>query len=142
MTVIVVARSSGRPGYSETLPCEAESARTARTLVSTALVAWGLDVIADDCTLVVSELVANAVQHTRCRNVRVTVTRLGADLVRIDVVDKSRAKPVRRTARDDEIPGRGLALVEALTTRWGTDLMGNWGKSVWAEWQAEAGDAS
>ena len=136
MTVIAAARSTGRPGYSKTLPCEAESARTARTLVSTALVAWGLDVVADDCTLVVSELVANAVQHTKCHNIRVTITRLGPGLVRIDVVDKSRAKPVRRTARDDEVPGRGLALVEALTTRWGTDLQGSWGKSVWAEWEA------
>ncbi|MGI5352172.1 ATP-binding protein [Streptomyces sp. CA-250714] len=136
MTVTAIARSTGHPGYTETLPRKAESARTARVLVNTALAAWGLHAIAGDSTLVVTELVANAVQHTTCHTIRVTVTRLESDLVRIDVVDKCRAKPVRRAARDDAAEGRGLALVEALTVRWGTDPKGGWGKSVWAELKA------
>lgn len=75
MIVTTTARPSGHPGYTETLPCTAQSAATARRLVRTALAVWGIEHGADAATLIVSELVANAVDHTDCRVIRITVTR-------------------------------------------------------------------
>lgn len=136
MTVSATARPTGHPGYSETLPCEAESAETARRLVRTALAAWGLEHVAEDGALVVTELVANAVNHTPGHCIRVIVARPVDGYVRIGVVDKSRTVPVLQHPTDTEVHGRGLTLVDALTTSWGTDLK-PWGKCVWAELKAE-----
>ncbi|MFD8969783.1 ATP-binding protein [Streptomyces sp. NPDC059568] len=137
MTVSATARTTGRLGYSETLPCEAESAETARRLVRTAMAAWGLEHVVEDGALVVTELVANAVNHTRGHSIRVIVARPSDHLVRVGVVDKSVALPVLRRAEDTEVGGRGLALVDALTFRWGTDIK-PWGKCVWGELKAES----
>ncbi|GAA2622475.1 ATP-binding protein [Streptomyces axinellae] len=117
---------------SGTLPRAAESAGAARRLVRGALARWGLERLAEDGALVVSELVANAVRHTRCRRIRVTVTRTGEGRVRVGVADTSRALPRLRHPTGTEVRGRGLELVDALASRWGTDLKG-WGKCVWAE---------
>ncbi|MFF3453725.1 ATP-binding protein [Streptomyces sp. NPDC002730] len=137
MTVTATPRPTGHPGYSETLPCEPESAATARQLVRTALAAWGLGHLVDDGTLIVTELVANAAEHSRSRLIRVVVTQPSETYVRIGVVDKSRAIPLMRTdSNGDQLRGRGLLLVDALTDRWGTDLY-RWGKQVWGELKRE-----
>ncbi|WP_435136899.1 ATP-binding protein [Actinacidiphila sp. bgisy144] len=137
MTVHTIARPRGNPGYSETLPCTAESAEAARRLVRAAVCAWGMAVLADDGALVVTELVANASQHTTSRLIRVTVTRPARDAVRIDVVDRSRTLPQPRDPRADDERGRGLALVLNLTERWGADRLA-FGKTVWGELVCEA----
>ncbi|MFF3845771.1 ATP-binding protein [Streptomyces sp. NPDC002328] len=122
----------GSPGYTETLACEPETARRARRLVSAALNNRGIGESADAGTLIVSERVGNAVRHTSCRLVRVSVWRVTNDLVRIGVTDKTHALPkMDPAAYDDEI-GRGLVLVDALSHRWGYDEK-RWGKTVWAE---------
>ncbi|WP_030549300.1 ATP-binding protein [Streptomyces albus] len=126
------ARPTGCPGYSETLPCEPKSAAAARRLVRAALAAWGMEDLADDGVLVVSELVSNAVRHARSHAIRVTVTRPGPTRVRIGVVDKSARTPVVREPGDEDEGGRGLALVGALAEDWGTDTL-PWGKRVWAQ---------
>ncbi|MFI0722851.1 ATP-binding protein [Streptomyces sp. NPDC021224] len=118
------------PDYSRTLPCAAESADDARLLVRTALRTWGLEGLADDGALVVTELVANAARHTKGRLIRVTVSRPADGQVRIDVVDRSKQRPERRDAEDLAECGRGLNLVEALTARWGTEPL-PFGKRVW-----------
>ncbi|GHJ37387.1 ATP-binding protein [Streptomyces sp. TS71-3] len=141
MTVSATARPTGHPGYTETLPCAPQSARQARQLVRTALAAWGLDRLADDGETIVSELVANAWRHSRCRRIHVSVTRPDAGRVRIGVADASRERPVPRRAAADDVRGRGLALVAALADRWGTDPL-PCGKRVWGELvgtQAEGG---
>ncbi|MCD9877044.1 ATP-binding protein [Streptomyces guryensis] len=122
----------GPPGYTETLPCEPETARRARSLVSVALNTWGITELAEAGTLIVSELVGNAVRHTSCRLVRVSVRRVTDDLVRIGVTDKSHALPRMDLVADGAETGRGLVLVDALSHRWGYDEM-RWGKTVWAE---------
>lgn len=137
MTMTATASPTGHPGYTQTMPCVAESAETARRLVRTALAAWDLEHLVDDGALVVTELVANAFQHTQCRLIRVTVSRPGENFVRIGVVDKSRVLPVRRVQDDNDVRGRGLALVEALTSRWGSDRL-PWGKHVWGEFTCKA----
>lgn len=130
MPVSSVVRPTGHPGYSQTLRCTADSAEPARQLVRTALGAWGLESLKDDGALVVTELVANAAQHTQGHRIRVSVSRPAPGLVRIDVVDRSKIRPQRRDADDFSEGGRGLLLVERLTDRWGTDVL-PFGKRVW-----------
>ncbi|MGA5027329.1 MULTISPECIES: ATP-binding protein [Streptomyces griseoincarnatus group] len=115
----------------------AESATVARRLVRTALAAWGLEDQMDDASLVITELVSNAVDHGRLPSIRVIVSRPTANRVRLGVVDRSKAVPMMRTdSNGDQLRGRGLVLVDALTERWGTDLYG-WGKQVWGELKCE-----
>ncbi|UUU22435.1 ATP-binding protein [Streptomyces sp. DSM 40750] len=124
--------SIGAPAYSETMPCEPESARRARLLISAALNTWGIGDLVDTATLIVSELVGNSVQHTPCSLLRVTVSRPAPHRVRVAVIDKSRTVPDMTTPVDDAEEGRGLFLIDVLSDRWGCDRH-SWGKTVWAE---------
>ncbi|MEU0840238.1 ATP-binding protein [Streptomyces sp. NPDC005962] len=128
--------ATGRPAYSQTMPCEAASAIGARRLVRAACGTWGLSDLTASAELIVSELVANAVVHSVSHCLRVTVSRPGSRWVRIAVIDKSRTLPVRRAADADDESGRGLGIVEAVSDRWGTDRL-PWGKRVWAELRLE-----
>ncbi|MFJ2951517.1 ATP-binding protein [Streptomyces sp. NPDC087226] len=87
MTVMATPHPTGSPGYSETLPRKPESAAVARTLVRTALAAWGLEEHIDDAMVVITELVSNAVEHGRLASIRVVVTRPAEHWVRLGVVD-------------------------------------------------------
>ncbi len=122
----------GAPGYSETWPCEPESAGRARSLVRAALHTWGLEVLVDDGVLIVSELVGNAVQHSRCRLFRASITLVGPGRVCLAVSDRSTALPKVQDAKRDSVAGRGLLLVDELADQWDTDVR-RWGKIVWAE---------
>ncbi|MEU9533543.1 ATP-binding protein [Streptomyces sp. NPDC048213] len=126
------ARPTGTPGYSQTLPRKAESAAVARRLVEAALGCWGLGALADDGASIVSELVANAVRHARRESIRVVVERVTERTVRVAVTDFSRKPPVECRAGDGDEGGRGLLLVAALASDWGTDTR-RWGKVVWAD---------
>lgn len=101
-TTAVHTAATGQPSYTETMPCEPQSARKARIFVSLVLGVWGLDELTDDAQLVASELVGNSAVHTRCHRIRVTVTRLGPDHVRVAVIDKSVNSPSPCTAGADE----------------------------------------
>ncbi|MFE7460596.1 ATP-binding protein [Streptomyces sp. NPDC012600] len=129
--------ATGAPGYSETLPCRPESARRARLLVSMALKTWGFSAWTDTGTLIVSELIANAVTHTRCRLARVIITRVGSGAVRIAVADTSGSTPAMASPAGDAGSGRGLLLVDALSDRWGYRLHRS-SKVVWAELRIRA----
>ncbi|MGW4359598.1 ATP-binding protein [Streptomyces californicus] len=120
------------PAYTETLPRVAVSARSARRLVRLALDVWGLPGVQDAAELVVSELVTNAVLHAHSDRVRVSVTRIGAEQVRVAVADLSKDRPAARAAGDEQETGRGLGIVDALSGgRWGVDAL-PCGKRVWA----------
>ncbi|WP_338495991.1 ATP-binding protein [Streptomyces sp. SJL17-4] len=81
----------------------------------------------------ITELVSNAVDHSRLPSIRVIVSRPSANRVRLGVVDRSRTLPILDAALSgDELRGRGLILVDTLTEEWGTELY-RWGKQVWAE---------
>lgn len=136
-TTAVQSAATGRPAYSQTMLCQAESARHARRLVSSALNTWGLSRLADSATLAVSELVGNAVAHSRCHNIRVTVSRVGPLRVQVAVIDKSRHRPAPHTAAASDEHGRGLLVLDAISDRWGTDPR-PWGKRVWAQLCADA----
>ncbi|MFH8620412.1 ATP-binding protein [Streptomyces vietnamensis] len=129
----VTSCPTGHPAYSQSLPREARSAAVARRLVRTALTVWGLDSLAEDAMLVITELVSNAVDHGRLPSIRVIVSRPSANGVRVGVVDRSRIVPsLKADPNGDRLRGRGLVLVDALAEEWGTELY-RWGKQVWAE---------
>ncbi|MFC9319565.1 SpoIIE family protein phosphatase [Streptomyces nigra] len=85
----------------------------------------------DTALLVVSELVTNALVHTDGQ-VRLDLTLVGRRL-RVAVADSSPRTPVRPTSISWEATGgRGILLVEAMTTAWGTVPVSG-GKQVWCE---------
>jgi hypothetical protein len=102
----------------------------ARLFVAATLERWGLGCLVDDAVLVVSELVTNAVVHARS-DVVVTLSLTG-DSVRLSVGDGSRQPPAPRPLGSFDESGRGLSLVAAAASRWGTDVGGR-GKVVWVE---------
>lgn len=136
MTVTATPRPTGHPGYTETLPCETQSAKAARRLVLVALAVWGQEQLTDDGQLIVTELVANAAQHTSSHLIRVRITFQDDAFVRIGVVDRSHRLPAATAPGDDDTSGRGLALIDALATQWGCDPL-PWGKRVWADLTCE-----
>jgi hypothetical protein len=58
------------------------------------------------------------------------------ETVRLDVLDGWPTQPVLVTARPTDTHGRGVAIMDALSRRWGVTDLGADGKSVWAEFDA------
>ncbi|HZQ76834.1 MAG TPA: response regulator [Acidimicrobiia bacterium] len=112
---------------------DAQTPRAARQFVSEALTAWGDDEgdLTDTVTLLVSELVTNAVVHAGS-DVEVMV-RLTATAARVEVTDASTNGVAPRDATSEEDSGRGLALVGNLARRWGVRAAPGGGKTVWFE---------
>ncbi|MEV7360057.1 ATP-binding protein [Kitasatospora sp. NPDC091276] len=92
--------------------------------------------LAMDGPLVLTELVSNAVVHGRVSPGREIAVRfeLTCGHLRIEVHDASSEKPtIRRSTVSDELLGRGLFLVEALSVEWGcAPRPEGFGKIVWA----------
>jgi serine/threonine-protein kinase RsbW len=88
---------------------------------------------AEAAELIVSELVTNAVLYSRSDVIRCTL-RLGGGLLWIEVTDRGVGlpEPEARTPADDEMSGRGLLLVEAVSEAWGVSPALPSGRSVWA----------
>lgn len=109
------------------------SPRAARRFVTQALTGWddGEGDLTDTVTLLVSELVTNAVLHAGS-DVEVMV-RLTATAARVEVTDTSADSLLPRDAASDEDSGRGLALVGTLAQRWGVRSAVGGGKTVWFE---------
>lgn len=87
-----------------------------------------------DTELLTTELVTNAHEHADgVAEIRVSLSS-GRDVVRVEVDDRRpRLRPHRVRKGDPASPrGRGLALVEAISTEWGVDTGAGF-KTVWAE---------
>lgn len=112
------------------LPHSPASAKAAREFVARKVHEWRIDDILDDALLVASELAANAVTHAgSAARLRLCLTDTS---FRIDVIDKGTGTPEPQPASWSEEHGRGLHLVDALTTAWGLEVVSE-GKMVWAE---------
>lgn len=106
------------------------SAGIARELTVSRAHEWGVEALADDLALVVTELVANAVRHAGT-DIEVRLFPLG-DGVRLEVADSSTCPLRPRTATIMDEGGRGLLLVDAMSARSGVEADAS-GKRVWAE---------
>ncbi|MFE7130962.1 ATP-binding protein [Streptomyces sp. NPDC057638] len=79
---------------------------------------WNLAPLIPDATLLVSELVTNAIRHGDGRAVLLSVEHHTTEL-RIAVTDGTSTLPTLHDARDDDEHGRGLHLVAAIVDAWG-----------------------
>ncbi len=112
------------------LPSQPASPGAARRLAQAALERWNCVGALETITLLVSEVVTNAVLHAGS-DLSVAVRLLPAT-VRIEVTDDSSDPPVRRRPDPGSPGGRGLVMVEVLSRSWGVEHHGD-GKTVWFE---------
>nr|BEK66621.1 hypothetical protein KPHV_38480 [Kitasatospora purpeofusca] len=116
----------------------AEAVPDARRRVIQVVHGWGLPLAEDalrDVELLSSELITNAVSHTDAPCV-VCVSWDG-DRLRVEVTDVSHELPAAGGIDLDATDGRGLFLVAALATNWGTEPDPA-GKRIWFEVGATA----
>jgi hypothetical protein len=92
------------------------------------LESWQLDELLDTALLLTSEVVTNAILHTASAP-SLALARDGAG-VRVTVVDGSPVPPRRRWSTATATTGRGMQLLQELSSGWGWDRVGG-GKAVW-----------
>jgi anti-sigma regulatory factor (Ser/Thr protein kinase) len=111
--------------------CDLAAPAQARQVLAQFLQAIDQPSLVPDAGIVASELMTNAIEHGNgAVELRISWQ---AGLLRIEVSDQAGSEnPRLRQADDDDFGGRGLALVHALSDRWGW-LPNAAGKTVWAE---------
>ncbi|UUU26035.1 SpoIIE family protein phosphatase [Streptomyces sp. DSM 40750] len=110
-------------------PDPVEVAR-ARAVVREQLYGWGLDALTDTTTLLVGELVTNAIRHARGRRIELRLVR--GDTLQCEVYDDDPTLPTLLSAAPTDEFGRGLRVLTTLAREWGTSRTGA-GKTVWFE---------
>ena len=96
------------------------------------LQAWGARQDHEDAMLLVTELVANVVDHvggSDCLTVEATYSE---DWLRLGVIDCSPTRPTVQRLDVDSPRGRGMRMVELVADRWGCEEHRG-GKRVWFE---------
>ncbi|MFN8023023.1 MAG: ATP-binding protein [Acidimicrobiales bacterium] len=83
-----------------------------------------------DAELLVSELASNAVMHVGSR-FEVDIVP-AEDCVRVEVIDPDPTPPTPRRAVTGDVSGRGLHIVDRVSSAWGCRVDTN-GKCVWFE---------
>jgi anti-sigma regulatory factor (Ser/Thr protein kinase) len=101
-----------------------------RAFVRDALAGTVDEDVLDTIVMLTSEVVTNAILHAKTPSV--VRLRRHPDVVRVEVTDGSAALPERRMFDFASASGRGLAIVEAVAVRWGTDRAAS-SKTVWFE---------
>ncbi len=110
------------------LPGDLAVVRVARNFAADTLQRWELGALAETVVLLVSEVVTNALRHARSgAELRMHRTVGG---VEVEVLDGNDRMPVARPVEVDSESGRGLHLIEALASSWGTEPVPT-GKRVW-----------
>ncbi|GHJ32997.1 hypothetical protein TPA0910_74300 [Streptomyces hygroscopicus subsp. sporocinereus] len=114
-----------------------------RMFVQHTLTRWQLEDLAETTTLIMSELVTNAVKASGITDPKREQVKaehvIGIQLRAIDaslyaeVWDRTEAAPVRKNPTLDAESGRGLLLVELLAKQWNIFRPSVGGKVVWAE---------
>lgn len=117
----------GRPGTARPFAFSREAPAEARHFAVATLNAWGAGDLAGDVALVVTELAANAIVHAR--SAFTVILSVHDDVLRISVRD---AVPLDGAGLR-AAPLHGLAVVDALASRWGVESLGNAGKTVWVD---------
>jgi anti-sigma regulatory factor (Ser/Thr protein kinase) len=118
-----------------TLTPERQSVAVGRHWVVRTAVAAGVTGMANQVVeLLTSELLSNAVLHGAAGRAIHLWFRAGEDdVVRVSVTDSLPARPVVLHPGLVAPSGRGMAIVEAMSNRWGVDDQHDGGKTVWFE---------
>src|SRR2546422_647710 len=111
------------------LPPHPASAGAARREVDDALRQWGCEAVRNAVLVVTSELVTNAIVHGGSW-FTITLTRT-RDAVRVEVRDRSRGRAVLTAVGVDAAHGRGLQLVDRLSSEWDSYRTADDDKVVW-----------
>jgi anti-sigma regulatory factor (Ser/Thr protein kinase) len=112
------------------LPPSARSVPVARHLVREVLRAWRAPQDPGDVALLVTELVANVVDHVGGDSVISLELEYSDGWLRIAVSDGSAIRPVVGELRGDQPRGRGMQIVDAIADHWGVEDADG-GKRVW-----------
>lgn len=97
------------------------------------LTRWGLPDLIDAALICVSELVTNVIVHVGVGTPTTMAVSMNGTYLRIEVQDPDRrALPTLLAASSTSESGRGLALVMAVTDRWGV-MPTDAGKTTWCE---------
>ena len=99
---------------------------------------WASERFSAELSLLVSELVTNAVLHG-LPNIRLEMCALAAFRVRVEVFDGSDALPEMRNPSVENLSGRGLRIIDAIALEWGARPLLN-GKVVWCDLMDHATD--
>ncbi|MFG2775980.1 ATP-binding protein [Streptomyces sp. NPDC048350] len=131
-TMAATAQAGGTRTWA--MPRRTESVSETRHQVEALLQAWNRpSETVDAAMLLVTELVTNAVQHTDTSSIICTVS-LHSDTVTVSVTDTgtvTHSAPAPAQPDDLKESGRGLLIVSALATDWGTRLTTGT-REVWA----------
>lgn len=115
-------------------PVDQSRVRAMRHVTRERLTSRGLTCVADDATLIVSELITNAILHSGGRQIQLTLD-LRDGVLSIRVHDGvAGPRPMARTPAYDDEHGRGLSLVrEIARKRHGTWGVSDNGATTWCE---------
>jgi hypothetical protein len=119
------------------LPPSPGSVPAARHLVQDLLRVWDVPHDREDAALLVTELVANVVDHVGGEANLTLELSVSDRWLRIGVVDGSSVRPVVQELAHDRFRGRGLRMVQAIAHRWGAEDH-NGGKRIWFDLQPPA----
>ena len=111
-----------------TLPAVALSVADARSFATQALADVPSGVV-EDIRLMVSELASNAVEHAMS-SFHLTIHR-SRRKIRVEVTDSGGGTPAMRATGPDAPKGRGLQIVNMLSTKWGVQQESDSAKTVW-----------
>jgi anti-sigma regulatory factor (Ser/Thr protein kinase) len=128
------------PEVRASFPAEPASASAARRFIDRTLRHWSCDHLTDVASLLLSELVANAVLHAGT-TIDVTARVMGGGRLRIEVGDGNARIPARKHYSRMSATGRGLLMVERMATDWGVTSTPS-GKVVWFELDENATEPS
>jgi len=120
------------------LPPTSGSVTAARRVVRELLAVWDVPHDREDAELLVTELVANVVDHVRGEADLTLELSVSDTWLRIAVVDGSSIRPVVQELSHERPRGRGMRLVEAIADRWGAEDHEG-GKRVWFEMYPSGG---
>jgi len=113
-----------------TLPADLSSAAPARELAAQAVRGWDEPDLEATIKLLVTELVTNAVRHAES-HVQVKIN-VDGDVVRVEVRDEDPTAPTLIVADTYAESGRGIALIDTLSSAWGITPASD-SKRVWFE---------
>jgi anti-sigma regulatory factor (Ser/Thr protein kinase) len=124
-----------------------EASGQAREFTRHVLRSWGLLVLAEDATVVVSELVTNALRHgargtsqAALDGIELVLCRR-AGVIACVVADPGAEPPLLMAPDPVAETGRGLHVVEALSAAWGWTRLSGHCKAVWATLRIPGGQA-
>lgn len=132
-TIVAAIREVVKPRWPRariSLTADPRSPARARAFVRSTCREWECESVTDTASLVVSELVTNALLHAGTGS-ELRLTRVGGSLL-IGVIDAGGGSPDVFDAQTEDEHGRGLVLISALSTAWGVDGDDE-RKTIWAQ---------